>query len=135
MALIPIIVGAGLVITGSLVAVNAGKRRPLPADVRAQVIAAFQSRNEATIAQVLNAVQTGANGAFKGQGEVLQKAIQLGLDALKSGTKVPADISALWWGAITSGDPATMRKTGASLQPKYNTLSAALTDCARILGG
>lgn len=135
MALIPIIVGAGLVVVGSVAAVSAGKRRPLPADIRAQVIAAFQSRNEQTIGQVLNAVKLGANGAFKGQAEVLINAIQLGLDALKPTSKVPQDISTLWWGAITSGDPATMRTTGTSLQPKYNTLSAALIDCARILGG
>lgn len=135
MALIPIIVGVGLVVIGSVAATSAGKRRPLPADVRAQVIAAFQTRSDTTIGQVLSAVKTGANGAYKGQADVLINAIQLGLDALKTGTKIPADISALWWGAITSGDPATMRSTSASLQPQYNTLATALLDCARILGG
>lgn len=135
MAIVPIIVGLGLVVTGSVAAVSAGKRRPLPADVRAQVIAAFQTRSDTTIGQVLNAVKTGADGAYKGQAQVLINAIQLGLDALKTGTTVPADISALWWGAITSGDPVTMRKTSSTLEPKYNTLAAALLDCARILGG
>lgn len=135
MALIPIIVGAALVVGGSVAAVAAGKRRPLPADVRAQVIAAFQSRDQNTIAQVLIAVKSGANGAFKGQAEVLINAIALGLNALKADSKVPTDISTLWWGAITSGDPATMRTTGKSLQPQHNTLATALIDCARILGG
>lgn len=135
MALIPIIVGAALVVGGSVAAVNAGKRRPLPADVRAQVIAAFQSRDQATIAQILNAVKSGGNGAFKGQAQVLINAIQLGLDALKVDSKTPKDVSTQWWVAITSGDPAMMRTMSKSLPPKYNTLSGALLDCARILGG
>lgn len=135
MALIPIIVGVGLVVAGSVAAVSAGKRRPLPVDVRAQVIAAFRSRSDTTIGRVLDAVKTGADGAYKGQADILIRAIQLGLNALKADSKIPADISALWWGAITSGDPAMMRATSSSLQPQYNTLAAALLDCARILGG
>lgn len=135
MALIPIIVGAALVVGGSVAAVNAGKRRPLPADIRAQVIAAFQSRDQNTIAQVLLAVKTGANGAFKGQSQVLTNAIQLGLDALKPESKVPQDVSTQWWVAVTSGNPETMRTMSKSLAPTYHTLSAALLDCARILGG
>lgn len=135
MALIPIIVGAALVVGGSALAVKSGKRRPLPADVRAQVIAAFQSRDQATIAQVLEAVKTGGGGAYKGQAQVLISAIQLGLDTLKVDSKIPKDVSTQWWVAITSGDPAMMRTMAKSFEPQYHTLSAALLDCARILGG
>ena len=135
MAIIPIVIGAALVVGGSVAAVSAGKRRPLPADVRAQVIGAFQSRDQNTIAQLLTVLKTAANGAFKGQAEVLQHAIQLGLDAMKADSKIPQDISTQWWVAITSGDPAAMRTAAKSLTPQYQTLSAALLDCARILGG
>ncbi len=135
MALIPIVIGVGLLVGGSLAAASAAKRQPLPADIRATVIASFQSRNEQTIGKVLEAVKTGADGRYKGQAQVLINAIQLGLNALRDTAKTPADVSALWWGAISSGDPATMRKTASSLQPKYNNLASALLDCARILGG
>lgn len=135
MALIPIIVGAGLVVAGSMAASTASKRRPLPADLRAQVIAAFQTRDQNTIAQVLDAVKNGANGAFKGQAQVLINAIQLGLNALTAESKIPQDVSTQWWAAITSGDPTLMRTMAKSLEPKFNPLSKALLDCARILGG
>jgi hypothetical protein len=135
MALIPIIIGGGLLVGGSLAITHANKRKPLPADLRAQVIAAFQSRNQQTIGLVLEAIKTGAEGRFKGQAEVLGNAIAIGLKASSEPEKTPADVTALWWAAISSGDPATMRKTSDGLRVKYNTLATALLDCARILGG
>ena len=135
MALIPIVIGLGFVVGGSIMATNAAHRRPLPVDVRAPIITAFQSGNDQTIAKVLDAVRAGANGVYKHQAAILAAAIQTGLDALKTGTTTPADVSALWWAAIKSGDPVTMRKAGQSLTGKYSHLSSALIDCARILGG
>lgn len=135
MALIPVIIGGALLVGGGLAINASNKRQPLPADIRAQVIAAFQSGSDQTIALVIAAIRSGAGGKYAGQADVLQKAIQLGLDSLKQGTKVPADVSALWWGAIRSGDPKTMRTTSEGLRARYNALSSALLDCARILGG
>ena len=133
--IVPIVIGIGLVVGGSIAAANAAHRRPLPVDVRAPIIAAYQSGNETTIGKVLGTVQTAGSGVYKHQASILIAAIQLGLDAMKSGTKVPADVSALWWAAIKSGDPLVMRKTSESLAKKYPALSGALLDSARILGG
>jgi hypothetical protein len=138
MALIPIIIGGALLVGGGLAVTHSNKRQPLPADLRAQVIAAFQSRDQTTIGRVLEAIKTGANGKFKGQAETLAGAIQLGLDTLKRVQQkkdFPEDVAALWWAAISSGDPKTMRTTSEGLRAKYNALASALLDCARILGG
>lgn len=135
MAIVPVLIGAGFLVGGGLALTHARKRTPLPADLRAQVIAAFQSRDTNTIGRVLEAIKTGAEGRFKGQAEVLQAAIQLGLNASADATKVPADVAALWWAAITSGNPQTMRTTSDGLKVKFNALAQALLDCARILGG
>lgn len=135
MALIPVLIGSALLVGGGLAVAHANKRQALPADIRAQVVASFQSGNDQTIALVINAIRTGAGGKYKGQADVLEKSIQLGLDALKAGTTVPTDVSALWWAAIRSGDPKTMRTTSEGLRARYNALASALLDCARILGG
>lgn len=135
MALIPVLIGGALLVGGGLAVTHANKRQALPIDIRAQVVAAFQSGNDQTIGLVIAAIRSGASGKYSGQADVLQKAIQLGLDALKQGTTVPADVSALWWAAIRSGDPKTMRLTSEGLRARYNALASALLDCARILGG
>jgi hypothetical protein len=135
MALIPIVLGGALILGGSLAASNAAKRKPLPDDLRAQVLAAFRSNNQDTIAKVLTAIKTGAGGKYSGQATVLGNAIQRGLSALTETSTVPEDIRALWWAAIASADPSTMRRTSLALKPKYPALASALLDCARILGG
>jgi hypothetical protein len=130
MALIPILIGGALLVGGGLAVTHANKRQPLPADIRAQVVAAFQSGNEQTITLVINAIRDGAAGKYAGQANVIEKALKIGRDAT-----VPSDVSALWWAAIRSGDPKTMRTTSEGLRVKYNALASALLDCARILGG
>lgn len=138
MALIPVVIGAALLVGGGLAVNRANKRQPLPDDIRAQVVAAVQSGNDQTIALVLAAIRAGANGKYAGQADVLQKAIQLGLDGLKRvqvQKDLPEDVMALWWAAIRSGNPQTMRTTSEGLRVRYNAFAAALLDCARILGG
>lgn len=135
MALVPILIGVTLLAGGTVAATNAAKRKPLPADVRAQVLAAFASRNQQTIGKVLEAIKSGAGGKYKGQATVLGAAIQKGLNTLAADSKTPSDISALWWTAISGADPAVMRSTSEALKTKYPALASALLDCARILGG
>lgn len=135
MALVPILIGAGVILGGAMAASHTTKRKPIPSDLAAQVLAAFQSRNQTLIAQILSNVKITAEGRWAGQADVLASAVALGISAMAEGTKVPADVSALWWAALASGNPATMRTTATSLATSYHPLSAALLDCAKILGG
>ena len=135
MAFVPVLIGVGLLAGGALAVNHANQRAPLPSDIRAQVIASFQSGNEQTIAKVLDAIRTGAAGKYSGQANVLIRALQLGIADNDPAKGVPSDVMALWWAAIRSGDPKTMRVTSEGLRAKYNTLASALLDCARILGG
>lgn len=134
MAFVPVLIGVGLLAGGALAVNHANRRAPLPADLQAQVVAAFQSGNEQTVTRVLEAIRTGANGKYSAQATVLTNALKTGAKAMTD-KSLPADVSALWSAAIRSGDPKTMRVTAEGLRAKFNTLSSALLDCARILGG
>jgi len=135
MAFVPVLIGVGLLAGGALAVNHANRRAPLPADLQAQVVAAFQSGNEQTVTRVLEAIRTGANGKYAAQATVLSNALKTGTKAMQTDKSLPADVSALWSAAIRSGDPKTMRVTAEGLRAKYNTLASALLDCARILGG
>lgn len=123
--------GLGLVVAGTAIGVHASHRRPVPADIAAQLKAALQSTNDAVMKQVADALATGAGGKWRYQGEIVRKATL----AATATSKVPADLRALYNAALSSGDPATMKQIAASLKTKQPHLAGNLNDVAKILGG
>lgn len=125
-----IITGIGLVGVGAAVGVHKAHRKPVPADVRAQLVAGLQSGSVATMTQIANAYNVPGNAA--------QHQAQLVLRAMKAttqDTKLPADIAALYNSTLQSGAPATMRMVAKQLSAKYPHLAGGLNDTATILGG
>jgi hypothetical protein len=126
-----VMTGLGLVVAGTVVGVHASHRRPVPADIAAQLKAALQSSNDAVMKQVADALVTGAGGKWRNQGEIVRKATL----AATADSKLPADIRALYNAALSSADPATMKQIATSLKTKHPHLAGNLNDVAKILGG
>lgn len=126
-----ILTGIGVVAGGAALGIRAAHRSPVPADVAAQLRAALQSTNDATLAAVVKALETGANGKWKHQGIIVQRATKVAT----ADAKLPADVKAMYNGALSSGNTTTMRTLAKSLASKYPVLAGNLNDVARILGG
>lgn len=125
-----VMTGLGLVVAGTAIGVHASHRRPLPADLAAQLKAALGSRSLAPLEQLQIAWTTALNGKWKYQAEIARKAFQAGNDP-----KLAADVAALYQSALASGDPATMKQIGTSMKAKQPHLAGNLNDVAKILGG
>ena len=126
-----VLTGLGVVVAGTAIGVHASHRRPVPADVAAQLKAALKSTNDAVMKQVADALATGAGGKWKYQGEIVRKATL----AATADSKWAADVRALYNAALTSAEPATMKQVAASLKAKAPYLANNLNDVAKILGG
>jgi hypothetical protein len=125
-----VMTGLGLVVVGTAVGVHASHRRPLPADLAAQLKAALGTRTAAPLEQIKAAWTTALGGKWRYQAEIALKAFKAGTDS-----KVAADIAALYQSALASGDPATMKQIATSLKTKQPHLAGNLNDVAKILGG
>lgn len=125
-----IVTGIGLVAVGAGVGIHKAHRKPVPADVRAQLMAGLQTGNVATMTQIANAYNVPGN-ASQHQAQLVLKATKL----TTGDTKLPADIAALYNGTLQSGNAATMRTVAKQLSAKYPHLAGALNDTASILGG
>jgi hypothetical protein len=125
-----VITGLGLVVVGTAVGVRASHRRPLPADLAAQLKAALGTGTAAPLEQIKTAWTTALSGKWRYQAEIVLKAFQAGSD-----TKLAADVAALYLAALKSADPATMKQIAIGLKTKQPHLAGNLTDVAKILGG
>lgn len=125
-----VMTGLGLVVVGTAVGVRASHRRPLPADLAAQLKAALSTGTAAALDAVKAAWTTALSGKWRYQAEITLKAFQAGSD-----TKLPADIAALYQAALKSADPATMKQIALGLKTKQPHLTGNLNDVAKILGG
>jgi hypothetical protein len=125
-----VMTGLGLVVVGTAVGVHASHRRPLPADLAAQLKAALRAGTVAPLEQIKTIWTTALNGKWRYQAEIALKAFKAGGDA-----KLPADLAALYLGALRSADPATMKQIATSLKTKQPHLAGNLNDVAKILGG
>jgi len=122
--------GLGLVVAGTAIGVHASHRRPLPADLAAQMKAALGSGSDLPLEQLKAAWTTALNGKWRYQAEIAYKAYTAG-----KGGKLPADIAALYQAALQSADPATMKQIATGLKTKQPHLAGNLNDVAKILGG
>ncbi len=123
-----ILVGIGLVATGAGVATYTAHRRPVPADVRAQIIATLMSGGDMT--QLANAYNTPGNPS-RHQLQIVLHAV----NAADQEKNLAADVAALYKGALRSGTAATMKQVATQLAAKNSHLASLLNDVAKILGG
>lgn len=123
-----ILTGIGVVAGGAALGIRASHRRPVSADVAAQLRAALQSTNDATMAAIAKAYEP---TKWKHQALIVQRATK----AATADTKFPSDVKAMYNGALTSGNTTTMRTMAKSFASKYPSLAGNLNDVAQILGG
>jgi hypothetical protein len=126
-----VMTGLGLVVAGTAIGVHASHRRPLPADLAAQMKAALGSGSDLPLEQLKTAWTTALNGKWRYQAEIVYKAFTAG----KAGGKLPADVAALYQAALKSADPATMKQIAITIKTKQPHLAGNLNDVAKILGG
>ena len=126
-----ILVGLGVVGVGAGFGVRKAHRKPVAADVRAQFVAGLQSGDVATMQQIATGYNVSGNPS-QHQAQIVLRAMKL---TSSTTSKTPADVAAIYNGALQSGAPATMRTVAKQLSAKYPLLSGALNDTATILGG
>lgn len=122
-----LLTGIGLVAAGAGLAIRSAHRRPVPADVKAQIVATLQSQG--SFIPLVDAY-TKANNPYRHQVTIVAGATSAANDA-----KLPADIAALYRSALQSANPATMKQIASSLSAKNSHLAGLLNDVAKILGG
>lgn len=124
-----IITGLGLVVAGTAIGVRAAHRRPLPADLAAQMKAALSQGSDLPLEQLKVAWTTALNGKWRYQAEIVYKAYAAGKDS-----KIPADLLALYQAALRSANAATMKQIATQLKTKQLHLAGNLEDVAKIIG-
>lgn len=122
-----LVAGVGLVVGGSALAIRAAHRKPVPADVAAQLRAALG--NPTTMAQ-LDAAYSQAKHPYQHQVAIASKASRATSDG-----KTPADVAALYNAALQSGNVQTMQSVAKQMAAKHPVLAGNLNDVAKILGG
>lgn len=123
----PIVAGIGIIGGGAALGIRALRRRPVAADVAAQLKAALQTGGTAALVQLLNAYKA-ARHPQTGQVEVVTRAAQVSLQ------KIPSDLQMMYRAALTTGDPGQMLVVATNIR-KEPVLANNLKDVARILGG
>ncbi len=121
--------GIGLVVAGGAIGIRAAHRKPVPADVAAQLRAGLATQGTALLDQLVTAYTTPRN-KWLPQVQIVCKAAKAG-DPVHDG----ADTVALYRATLATGDVAQMQAMAKTLSAKHHVLAANLTDVAKILGG
>lgn len=124
-----VLAGIGLVGALAVAVAQRNTRAPVPAEIKAQLLALLASNDAAQWQAYIASVDTPAFRKWLPQVRRIRSA-QLQIYQVK----YPDDVRALYLAALQSGAPATLTQVASSLKAKYPELATNLHDAALILG-
>jgi hypothetical protein len=124
-----VLAGIGFAAALGVAVVHKNNRAPLPADVKAQLLALLATNDAAQWQTYLTTIDTPTFRKWLPQVRLIRSA-QLQIYQ----TKYPDDVRALYLAALQSGAAATLNQVSSSLKTKYPELATNLRDAALILG-
>lgn len=128
--LAPLLAGLGAVGAIAVIAVRKNNRAAVPADIKAQLMALLAADIKTQWETYVKTVRD-QKSKWLPQVELVHNAAKRMAD-----TKVPADVLAVYTGALKSGSVDIMKTVAAQLQTKKRPdLAANLRDVISILGG